>query len=129
MYTVHLYNGTVTRDADGIMVAPAQSVDDPNFSAYQSWVNSGGSPTVDDTRQPDVPQEVTPCQFRLALNAANLRTQVEAAVKAADQDTQDMWEYGNPIIRSNPQLNAMAASLGLTSAQVDQLFITAAAFP
>lgn len=40
-YTLHIQSGTVTRDADGVEVAPAQSVTDPDYSAYVEWINAG----------------------------------------------------------------------------------------
>jgi hypothetical protein len=45
MYTVSLSEGTVTRD-DGVVVAPCQSTDDPDFLAYIAWVEAGGNPIV-----------------------------------------------------------------------------------
>ncbi len=77
---------------------------------------------------PIVPQVVTPLQARRAINAANLRTAIEAAVAAADQDTKDAWEYATEIRRDNPIIAAMAASLNLTGEQIDDLFRAAANF-
>jgi hypothetical protein len=72
------------------------------------------------------PTQLTPRQVRLVLNAAGLRANVEAAIAAADQNTKDMWSYSSVFLRSDPLLNSMATSLGLTSAQLDQLFIDGA---
>jgi hypothetical protein len=47
MYTVSLTQGTVTR-ADGVVVAPCQSVEEPDFVAYIAWINAGGVPLVVD---------------------------------------------------------------------------------
>ena len=47
MYTVSLSAGTVTRH-DGKVVAPCQSVDDPDFIAYIVWVEAGGEPLIVD---------------------------------------------------------------------------------
>jgi hypothetical protein len=76
---------------------------------------------------PPVPDEVTPLQMRRALNAAGLRSTVEAAVAAADQETKDAWEFASTIRRDNALLAGMAVALGLTGAQVDDLFRAAAA--
>ena len=46
MYTVSLSQGTATRNSDSKVVAPCQSVDDPDFVAYIEWVNAGGEPIV-----------------------------------------------------------------------------------
>lgn len=43
MYTIHLQTGEVKNDA-GVVVAPAQSVDDPLYVEYVNWVSLGNSP-------------------------------------------------------------------------------------
>jgi len=45
MYTVSISQGTVTRD-DGVIVAPCQSVDEPDFVAYIAWVDAGNKPLI-----------------------------------------------------------------------------------
>jgi hypothetical protein len=49
-YTIILDEGVVIRDSDGMQVSPCQSVEDPDFIAYNTWVSDGGEPTVLDTR-------------------------------------------------------------------------------
>jgi len=49
MYTIILDQGTVTRDADGKIVAPCQSDQDPDFRAYIDWVEAGNQPTILET--------------------------------------------------------------------------------
>ncbi len=75
-----------------------------------------------------VPSSVTPRQIRRALTVAGLRETVEAAVAAADQGTKDDWEFANEVRRDWPALNQMATALGMTSEQVDALFIAASQF-
>ena len=49
-YTIKTAQGLVIRDSDGKVVAPCQSSQDPDFLAYQEWVNTpGNKPTIDDT--------------------------------------------------------------------------------
>jgi hypothetical protein len=72
-----------------------------------------------------VPIEVTPAQFRRALNQLNYRNMVEAAVAQADQDTNDMWEYSLSLHRDNPLLTGMAEQLEIDSATLDNVFILA----
>jgi hypothetical protein len=74
-----------------------------------------------------VPSAVTPLQARRALRAAGYLAQVEAAIAEADDDTQDAWRYAQQIERAHPFLTAIAAQLGLTEAQMDDLFRAAAA--
>ena len=74
-----------------------------------------------------VPDTVTNYQARAALLRAGLLPSVDAAVKSGGQMTEayQAWEFANDVYRNSPLIATMAAALGLTSAQVDQLFITA----
>lgn len=74
-----------------------------------------------------VPNSISPLQGRLALKRANLLDAVEAAIVQANGETQIWWEYATLWHRTHPLLNALATSLGLTSQQVDDLFIVAGA--
>lgn len=73
-----------------------------------------------------VPASITASQARVALHRAGLLTSVTALVDnpATDQEIKIFWEYEVNLDRASPALNAMAAALGLTSAQVDDLFRT-----
>jgi hypothetical protein len=75
-----------------------------------------------------VPFSVTPWQMRRALNQLGLRSAVEAAVAGTDQDTRDGWDYALEIRRDNPLISGLAAGLGLTTSQVDDLFRLAYTF-
>ncbi len=76
--------------------------------------------------QSNVPAVVTPRQIRLALNDAGLRDTVEQAVTASDQSVKDWWEYALDIERNNQLVVSMATQLGISSAQLDALFVAAA---
>lgn len=80
---------------------------------------------VDDA--PTVPASITRLQGRLALNAVGLLGQVDAAVAAADAATQIWYADALTWHRADPILAAMASVLGLSSSQVDALFVQAAA--
>lgn len=82
--------------------------------------------TLEDVPPPPVPGQVSARQARQALNAAGLRSQVESAVAAADQDTQDYWEYAVSIERENPVMLALSSQIGLSESQLDNLFTQAA---
>jgi hypothetical protein len=71
-------------------------------------------------------QTVSPRQIRQALTRAGLRTQVETAVAAGDQDLKDWWEFATSVERQNEHVVAMGAALGQTTEQMDQLFQLAA---
>ena len=74
-----------------------------------------------------IPQEVTLAQARVALRAAGLFPQADAAVKAAGGPLADFWEYGNTISRGSPGMAALGKALGLSDKQLDDLFIAAGA--
>jgi hypothetical protein len=109
------------------------------LDSIEEFLTSMGLVHLDDHTFPEpepepvyVPQSVSPSQFRAALNQVevdgteDLRSDVEAVVAAADRDTQDRWEYATEIRRDFPMLIVLADLLGLSTLQVDDLFIHAA---
>lgn len=74
-----------------------------------------------------VPASVTPRQVRLLLLAQGLLESVEATIASQDQATQITWAYAQEFRRNDPLLTQLGAGMGLTSAQIDQFFIDAAA--
>lgn len=74
-----------------------------------------------------VPASVSPLQARRALLAAGLLNRVQTAVAGADQETQLAWEFATSVDRGSAVVAALAAALGLSDAQLDALFISAAA--
>ena len=78
--------------------------------------------------KPPVPAAVTNFQARAALLAAGLFAQVDAAMKAQPPDSAayQAWEYANEITRNGTLVNSVAETLGLTAAQLDDLFRQAA---
>ena len=68
------------------------------------------------------PWEVTPLQAKLALHGAGLLESIEAYVKTADKSIQIAWEYASSFNRTSPLLLSLAGGLGLTEAQLDDLF-------
>jgi len=73
-----------------------------------------------------VPQSVSPLQARRALRAAGLMSAVEAVLAGAGDDARDAWEYAVEIRRDDATLAVLAAELGMTDAQLDDLFRDAA---
>jgi hypothetical protein len=71
---------------------------------------------------PPPPIVVSPRQIRQALTAMNLRSQVEAAVAAGDQDIKDWWEFSTQVEEDHPIVVAMAMSLSVSTEQLHQLF-------
>lgn len=72
---------------------------------------------------------VTPLQASKALRAAGLLAQVQAMVAAApeDDDVRLAWDWALTWERNSPFVATLGAALGLTDAQIDDLFAAAAA--
>ena len=79
----------------------------------------------------EVPAEVTMRQARLALLGAGLLDDVEAAIDAMSDPAKAAarieWDYSNTLRRDHPLVATLGAGLGLTSGQLDDLFIAAGA--
>jgi len=73
-----------------------------------------------------VPESVSRRQAKRALLAAGLLSTVEAAVAGASAEVQIDWTDAIEFRRDNALIASMAVSLGLTSAQIDDLFRSAA---
>lgn len=77
-----------------------------------------------------VPPVVTMKQARLALLSAGLLPSVEAALAgmtgAEGEAARIEWEYSTEVRRASVLVNSIAAGLGLTDQQIDNLFIDAA---
>lgn len=83
---------------------------------------------------PAVPSAVSMRQGRKALASVGLLGAVDAAITSiADPaqriDAQIDWEYATEIRRQSPLIASLGPALGLSEAQIDSLFIAAAAIP
>lgn len=81
-----------------------------------------------------VPASVTMRQARLALLAAGLLDDVDAAIAAIPDPVQRKaaqieWEYATEVRRESPMLAMLAPALGLDDAALDDLFRRAAEVP
>ena len=63
----------------------------------------------------------------VALSNAGLLTAVQNWVAGQDATTQLIWANASAFSRGSSLLNGAAAALGLSGAQVEQLFVAAAA--
>lgn len=80
---------------------------------------------------PPVPQVVTRRQMRMALQGAGLLVAIEAFVASASVHplARIAWQDANDFYRSDAMLNALAPAVGLTPANLDDLFRAAATIP
>ena len=103
----------------------------PRFSEYTDaegvthTVAEQEAAAIEADRKSKVPQVITIRQARLALLAAGLLDNVDAAVAAGDRTVQIEWEYVTELRRDWPTLVGLASALGLTDLQVDDLFVIA----
>jgi hypothetical protein len=74
----------------------------------------------------NVPLEVSVMGAKVALSRAGLLPAVQAWVSTQSAERQLIWNTATTFRRDSALIAAGAAALGLTSAQLDQLFITAA---
>lgn len=95
-------------------------------SAYQSQTSAVARYT--DVVAP--PASVTMRQARLALLAAGKLAAVQVAIDALPSPQKEAaqieWDYSNEVLRHNGFVAHLAPALGLTSAQLDALFVQAA---
>ena len=69
-----------------------------------------------------VPLAITPVQLRKALRQAGIKAAFDAWLAGQNDDVKDDVEYALEIRRSSSRIADGATALGLTSAQVDDLF-------
>jgi len=66
---------------------------------------------------------LSPWQARKVLRARNILSTVESVVTTLDDDAKDGWEYATYIERSNPLVEYVCTSVGMTSLEIDEMFI------
>jgi len=80
---------------------------------------------------PVVPEQVTMRQARLALLGSGILTNVDIAINALPSPSKEAarieWDYSSTVERHRGLVQSLGAAMGLTEAQLDNLFITAAA--
>jgi len=108
---------------DGFITAPV----DFDVSRMCEYVIADGVASIP---PPSIPQSVTMRQARLALHAAGLLTLVDAAIASMPEPdktaAQITWEFAQTVDRQFGMVPQLAAALGMTETQIDDLFIAAA---
>jgi len=83
--------------------------------------------TVDpSTLPPTVPDSVSPRQARLALLNIGKLDAANAVVAQSSDEIKIAWEFSTQIVRDDPGVIALGSMIGLDSAALDKLFISAA---
>lgn len=113
-------------------VYPVVPTDPPEVTSYQRAIEAPPAFVDGAWRQQwtiaaaPVPDVITPRQCRIMLAHHGLLSKVEAAVSNMDEATKITWEYAVEFRRDHAMLTAMAAQLGMSDEQLDQLFMAAA---
>ena len=94
---------------------------------FEPWYSEEAIQKAVDKRKEELRvKSITPRQIRLQLITLGLRQQVEDWVATQPLATKDWWEFSLSIDRDNQMLIDAATHFGMTSEQLDQLFIAAA---
>lgn len=119
-------NDTVVRVIDNAHIPndPAN----PDRKEYDAWNAIDGN-TPDSYVPPatSIPQSVSRMQAMVALSRAGLLTAVQSWVAAQDSETQLIWNNAPDFSRGSTLLANAATALGMTSDQIDALFVAASA--
>lgn len=104
--------------------------DMPSYDAATQQCAWDGNQWVVSAVVPVVPDSVTMRQARLALLGAGKLAMVDAAIDTMPEPNKSAarieWEYSNEVQRNNGFVSALGPALGMTSAQIDALFVAAA---
>lgn len=124
MYELH--SNFVRRLADGAFIPLADGNRD--YEKYKAWLADGNEPSLPPVPPPVIPQAVSPFQARAALDGWQMLDTVEAMMTdpATPKITRMAWESAQEFRRTSPTVLQMGAALGLTEAQLDDLFVIAA---
>jgi hypothetical protein len=98
-----------------------------NNEQYLEWLAEGNTPDPYIAPPPPIPATVTRFQALAVLAAGGYLDTVRTHIATLDQNNVQRlaWENAADWERSSPTLNALAAMLGLTDAQIDDLFVAA----
>lgn len=132
-YPPYWFNDAEKRNLAGVIEVPDPVYPDPEL--YTFVENEDGSLTITERTPEDIaaikaskiPQEVSRLQARIALYNSGLLAQIEEYMSLPETPfiTKLAWNEALVFRRDSPLVSQLAALIGLTSDQLDELFVTA----
>lgn len=131
MYIISELTGKIY--LDGVEIPLDDST--PQFQQYLNDKDTVGVTYVSATEselveinKPKVPESISQMKLRKQLILSGISiTSIDALIQSLPQPSRDliytMWEYAVVFDRANPELNAMAQMLEISSEQLDEIFI------
>jgi hypothetical protein len=119
--------GRVTNiiEADAGFAATLGAIDATGAGIGDLW--DGETFTAPPAPPAPIPQSVTMRQASIALELAGLLDDVEAIVATLPRIYQIEWQRASNVLRDNLLVEMVRQQQGMTDAQIDALFIAAAA--
>ena len=128
MYKLIANSTSIKRLSDGATIPDNPTLGD--WQEYQDWLALGNIPEPADIIPEHPITEIDMRRARLALLQTGLLDDVESAIAAMTGDegraAQINWEYATVLKRNDALVGAIATGLGLTEADLDELFELAA---
>ena len=117
-------NTTIRVDISGVTSFVPCVSGNSDYAAIEVLV-AVGELTIAPYAPPPAPPvtQVTMRQARLALLAADLLDDVEAMITQAPRSVQIEWEYATVVDRNSVLVSSIGQQLGLTTEQIDSLFL------
>ncbi|KAB2673895.1 MAG: hypothetical protein DVB31_02950 [Verrucomicrobia bacterium] len=112
-------------DADHEAVVSGYAVDALGYCT-QNWIVTPKVDTQALPPPPTVPVEVPLWAFRAVLTVRGINTQVDGLIASLPEPDRTVartqWEFGNYIVRGHPLIAALGAQIGMTTADIDEVF-------
>jgi DNA-binding XRE family transcriptional regulator len=121
MYKLTQSENTVQRLSDNAFI-PFDG-GNRDYQEYLEWLSEGNTPEPYIPPPPPPVTQVTAYQAKIQLSRAGLYDTVVTTVNTSDNpELKIAWEVATTFERNSPFILALQPELGLTDAQVDDLF-------
>lgn len=99
----------------------------PKWNSTQ-WIEGATTEEIAELNKTIVPESISQMKLRKQLILSGIAiSSIDALIQSLPQPNRDliytMWEYAVVFDRNNPELNAMAQMLNISSEQLDEIFI------